>query len=269
MNAESTITRGGYYRGWGGAVVGAVVLIALLFLPAFIGFIDTIAGFDGAPARSSDLVENGGPALSRALIAGFAGGIIAIIVGLACAWIMAGKRFKLPIFFLLCLPAAMGESAAASAFGATVGAITEHFLPLNGVVSFSLFVAWRLSGPAALVATLLCERVWKQDAPEIIPLAMRIAAGWRRWRFFIGACLFAGLAIAISGAGHMPVNPAAAGMVPMFGPADFIWRNPSDPAANIWALLMWPFHVIAMVALIAFLLRMESGLRMKEISRAG
>ena len=248
-------------------MAGAAVVAMFLFLPAFIGFVDTIMGFDGAPAQSSELAENGAPVLSRALIAGFAGGAVAIFAGLACAWIMAGKRFKLPIFFLLCLPAAMGESAAASAFGATAGAITEHIFPLSGAVSFALFVAWRLSGPAALVATLLCERVWKQDAPEVIPPGIRLAAGWRRWRFFVGACLFAGLAIAMSGAGHLPVNPDAAGSVPIFGPAEFIWRNPSDTAANVWALLMWPFYIIAMAAFTAFLLRMESGFRVREIFR--
>jgi hypothetical protein len=266
LEGEGTIRRGGHFRGWGGAIPGATVLVLLLFLPAFIGFVDSILGFEGAPAQSSVLVEEGAPALSRALISGLVGGGIAIIAGLACAWVMAGKRFKLPIFFLLCLPAALGESAAASVFGATTGIITEHIFPLNGVFTFAIYVAWRLTGPAALVATLLMERVWKRDIPELVPISIQLGAGWRRWRFFAGACLFAGLAIAICGAGHIQIG-SNAGSVPIAGPAEFIWRNPADPALNVWAMLMWPFYIIAMAAFVAFVLRMEGGFRRKEIYR--
>jgi hypothetical protein len=265
MAEKDTIKRGRHFHGWKEVIPGGAVLILLLFLPAFVGLIDAVLGFDGAPTPYGTIVDEGAPALSRALVGGLVGGGIAVIVGLAVSWVMAGRRFKLPIFFLLCLPAAMGEAAAASAFGATAGAAVEKLLPLNGVVALTLFIAWRMSGPTSLVATMLCERAWRQAVPEKLPLLARLASGWRRWRFFAGACLFAGLAITFCGAGHLPLSPEMGGASALAGPAEFIWRDPGQPALSVWAVLIWPFYIIATAAFLAFVLRMEGGMQRREI----
>lgn len=248
-------------------VPGVIVIVFLIFLPGFINLAGAVWGYGGSESASDAVAPAGGAILLRALVCGLIGGALALRIGLSVAWIMAGRRFKLPVFFILCLPAVMGEAAGASAFNAVAGSVVEQLLPLNGYLSMIGYVAWRLSGPVAVAATLLTRMPWKREVPESMPLITRMILGWRRWRTFTGAGLFAGLLVALSGAGHMQLDPRAVGAALNAGPAEFGWLEPARQATSTWAVVLWPLYIIATAAFLVFILRTCAGVQHKDYSR--
>lgn len=264
---DGTIKRGGHRRGWWMILPGVIVIVFLIFLPGFINLAGAVWGYGGSESASDTVAQEGGVILLRALVCGLIGGAFALRIGFSVAWIMAGQRFKLPVFFIMCLPAVMGEAAGASAFNAVAGSVVDQLLPLNGYLSMIGYVAWRLSGPVAVAATLLTMLPWKKAVPESMPLMTRLVSGWRRWRTFTGAGLFAGLLVALSGAGHMQLDPDAAGLALNAGPAEFGWIEPARQAMSTWAVLLWPLYIIATAALLVFILRTCAGVQHKDYSR--
>jgi hypothetical protein len=181
-------------------------------------------------------------------------------LGLIAGWVLAGVRYRLIIFSLLCLPAVIGESASASAFGATVGPLIERVAPLNGTISFALFEAWRMTGPAAIVSTLIIEHLNRTTVLETLPFTHRLLAGWRRWRVFTGACIFAGITIALVGSGHIQVEGLGYEAAKLVGPAEPGWRNPNLQAVATWAALTWPLFIIMNAVFLGLALRLPGRL---------
>lgn len=246
---------------------GVIVIIFLIFLPGFINLSGAVWGY-GGPELTSDTVEHeGGAILLRALVCGFIGGAFALRIGFSVAWILAGQRFKLPVFIILCLPAVMGEAAGASAFNSVAGSHVDQLLPLNGYLSMIGYVAWRLSGPVAVAATLLTRLPWKMAVPESLPLMTRIVSGWRRWRTFTGAGLLAGVLVALNGAGHIQLDPSAVGSALNAGPAEFVWIEPARQAMSTWAVLLWPLYIIATAVFLVSVLRTCAGIRQQDYTR--
>jgi hypothetical protein len=90
---------------------------------------------------------------------------------------------------------------------------------------------------------------------EHLPFAHKLTAGWRRWRIFAGASIFAAIIVALMGAGHIGIVDAA-GVAALIGPAEPGWRNPTLQAATAWAALTWPLFIIANALFIYFILRL-------------
>lgn len=261
------IKRGGYFRGWWGIIPGAVVIILLIFLPGFISLVGAVLGY-GANTGSGDetIARYGGPVLLRALVCGITGGILALRVGLFVALAMTGSRFKLPVFIILCLPAVIGEAAAATAFGSTAGRAIEQILPSHGYLALFLYIAWRLTGPVALVATLLTKLPWRKTIHEPLRMFSRMLSGWKRWRKLAGVSIFAGLLVALSGAGHIQLGVTATDIGLITGPAEFTWMEPLQPGPNIWAVLMWPLYIISAAACLVFVMRLCAAVHRKDYS---
>ena len=261
------IKRGGYFRGWWGIIPGVVVIVLLIFLPGFISLVGAVLGYGGNTVSGDGAIaRNGSPVLLRALVCGITGGILALRVGLIVALTMAGSRFKLPVFIIMCLPAVIGESAAATAFGCTAGSAIERILPSHGYLAMVIYIAWRLIGPVALVATLLTKLPWRRTVHGPLRLSTRLRSGWRRWRTLAGVSIFAGLLVALSGAGHVQLGAAATDIGFIAGPAEFTWMEPLQPAPNTWAVLMWPLYIISAAACLVFVMRLCAAVHRKDYS---
>jgi len=169
---------------------------------------------------------------------------------------MAGWRWKIPALIVLCIPSVLGESAGAGAFCSTAGTLIERVVPLNGLLTFALYEAWRLVGPVSVFATLLLERTGRRQAVDILPALQILLASWMRWRIFLGACVFTGILIALVGAGHIPVAGDASARI--IGPAEPGWREPTLQAAIAWAAFTWPLYIIAVVILSLFAQRIPA-----------
>lgn len=253
---QGTIKRGRRYTGYPGALPGALALLLLIFLPGFICIVSSVSGFGSLPSPPSGAEAEGSLAVPRAIAAGLMGGLIACLLGVAAAYALMGWRYKLPVFILLCIPAAIGESAAASAFGSTLGPLIEGVAPLNGLISFTLFESWRLIGPVAVAATVRMEHMGRSHAIDALPAAQVLLASWMRWRVFLGACLLGGIIVAITGAGHMPIGGDA--VVRIVGPAEPGWRDPTLQAAVAWAALTWPLYIIAVALFLSSITRLAA-----------
>ena len=195
-------------------------------------------------------------AVPQSVAAGFMGGAIACLIGITVGWALAGGRQKLLVLIPLCLPAVIGESAAGTAFGATVGSIIGPPFPLSGLITFILFEIWRLVGPIAVVATYIVEYTGRITTTEHLPFAHKLTAGWRRWKIFTGASIFAGILVALTGAGHILITGTTGQAALLIGPAEPGWHNPTLQAATAWAALTWPLFIIANALFLTFALRL-------------
>ena len=256
MSNERAIRRSLVYRGWPGVLPGTIALALLIFLPGFMSVFNAVTGLGEIPTTPTPSVDHGVLAVPQSIAAGFIGGAIAAAIGIALGWALAGSRLRLFVFIPLCLPAVLGESASGSAFAATIGSLMEHAFPLSSLLTFTLFEMWRLIGPIAVVATFIVEHTGKITATERLPFAHKLSAGWRRWKGFAGASLFAAILVALTGAGHIAIADAAGRVVPIIGPAEPAWRNPTLQAATAWAALTWPLFIIANALFLTFALRL-------------
>jgi len=240
-------------------------MVLLIFLPGFMSLFDAVAGLGEVPTTSAPSAREGSLAVPQSIAAGFIGGAMACLIGMAIGWALAGSKLKLLVLIPLCLPSAIGESTGGSAFGATVGSIFGPTIPLSGLVTFILFEMWRLIGPIALIATYIIEHTSKRTAVEHLPFAHKLSAGWHRWRVFAGASIFAAILVALTGAGHIAIADATGPMALLLGPAEPAWRNPTLQAATAWAALTWPLFIIANALFLTFALRLPGGYSGKDI----
>lgn len=217
--------------------------------------ISALSGLGEIPPTTTPMAGAGSSAVPQSVTAGVIGGGMACLIGIAAGWALRGSKFKLWVFIPLCLPAVVGESAAGSVFGATVGPLVGSAGPLSSPVTFILFEIWRFTGPAAVVASCIAEHTGMRPGTEHLPFAHKLTAGWRRWRIFAGASIFAAIIVALMGAGHIGIVDAA-GVAALIGPAEPGWRNPTLQAATAWAALTWPLFIIANALFIYFILRL-------------
>jgi hypothetical protein len=252
---RSIVKRGKRNYGYLGMVPGFLAIFFLIFLPGFTGFLSTVNGPGIIPAPS-DSESTGRIVVPFAIGAGLVGGVLAGILGLVTGWALAGYKHRFLPLFLLCLPIVLGESAAAGGFISTAGLSINRLIPSYGFLTLALFEAWRLTGPVAVVATLMMEPAGRKSLAGPLPPDQRLLAVWVKWRTLLFIAMVAGVLMAIMGAGHMQL----AGDVRMLTirPADPAWLNPSLRAAVAWTAFNWPVYIGAAFLLIGLVFRLPA-----------
>ncbi len=256
VELRSTIKRGRRYYGYAGLVPGLLAIIFLIFLPGFAGFFNAVRGPGMMPEAPGGYESVGRLVAPFAIGGGLIGGLLGGILGLLAGWALLGRRFRIIIVSLLCLPVIFGETAAASAFFSTIGVAVERAVPLNGFITLILFECWRITGPVALVATLVMERKPRVTATDPLPPGQVALATWIRWRVLLVVAVMSGILAAIMGAGHMQLGSGVAKLIP--GPADPAWLHPTLRAALAWIAFNWPVYIGAVLILMGLVFRVPS-----------
>jgi hypothetical protein len=254
------------YHGWQWAVPGILVLVGFIFVPAFTTLLGSIQKLIEVPMSPVEMTGEGTFAAPRAILGGILGGCIAFGLGMAAGWSLKESRLRIPVIGILCLPTVMGETVLSAMFASTAGTHIESVLPARGIITLALYLAWRMTGPVALVATIIVAKYSRPLVVDILPIAGRLLSTWRQWGVMLGLTISTAILVAVTSAGHVALRGLNGPVPSMVSPAEPGWQNPGLQAVAAWGVLAWPLYIIVMLVFLAFALRVPAGSPESEAS---